>query len=178
MLQHAMTWVHGELFEMRLIIGAGVLLALAALALHYFGTGAYARGMAWPITALAAFVLVLGVSLYASNLRRLSAWPERIAHDEAALLARSFGFAKTERARADEFIAWYPRTRLIAAGLGVLALGLLLYAEPGGLGGPTPRPRLFGWGFALLLAVVFVFAVDHFSEERARVYRAGLEDPG
>lgn len=162
-----MTWVAGELYEMRwLLLGAAVVSGFA-LALQLLATSPAARGLVWPITTLAVVLGIMGAAFLASNLRRQRSWPAEIEANPAA-------FTITEAARADEFIAWYPRTRLIVAGLGLVAFGLMLYAE-GQFGGSGKRPGLFGWGFALLLFCGLVFLVDHFSEERAVGYRAGIE---
>ena len=122
--------------------------------------------MAWPLILFGIAVLAMGASFTYNNLQRQRAWPQAYEADAA-------GFAEAERERVAEFVAWYPRTRLIGVGIALVSLLVLLYAEASGFDA-TARPSLWGWGFVGFLLVGFLFVVDHFSEERARVYAAAL----
>ena len=166
MIDHSLTWLEGELHEMRWLLAGGTLLLVLGLAAKLLATTPYARAVALPLLVLGGIVLAMGAGFTASTLQRQRAWPAAHAADPA-------GFAAAERARVAEFTAWYPRTRLIVAGLAVLAMVLMIYAESSGAD-EVARPRLWSWALALFLFCGFVFVVDHFSEERAAAYAEKL----
>ena len=166
MIDHSLTWLQGELHEMRWLLLGSTLLFGFGLAAKLLGTTPYARGVAWPLMAFGLAVVVMGAGFTYNNLQRQRTWPAAYAADGA-------GFAKAEKERVAEFVAWYPRTRLIGAGIAACALLVLHYAEASGFDA-TARPVLWGWGLVGFLFAGFLFVVDHFSEERARAYAAAL----
>ena len=166
MIDHSLTWLQGELHEMRWLLVGGTLLLGFGLAAKLMGTTPYARGVAWPLIVFGVAVLAMGASFTYNNLQRQRAWPVAYETDAA-------GFTESERIRVAEFVAWYPRTRYIGAGIAIVSLLVVLYAEASGFDA-TARPLLWGWGLVGFLFVGFLFIIDHFSEERARVYAAAL----
>jgi membrane glycosyltransferase len=153
-VQHAINWCKGEIFEARLILLFGLLTMVCAFLFWRLGTTPNAKAMLFPFLVLGLMFSIMGGGMLNSN-------PKRTRDFQAAWEENPRAFAESEKERADEFISWYPITRYIAAGIGILGVVLFLLWD-------TPMGRAIG--MALILATLATFVVDHFSEERADTY--------
>ena len=179
MLSHSLAWVEGELVEMRIVLAAGLAISLLAGLFHWFGQMPVSRAMVGPLAVLGALLLVMGASFYIGNVRRAEAWPREFA----ALTASTGSQEAADRAwvaaevlRVERFSAYYPQTRMAMGILVLVGLALLLSASftAPDAAVEMPRPRLWAWGFAIVLTAMAVLLVDQFSEARARRYQAEL----
>ncbi|MEX1132985.1 MAG: hypothetical protein WEC15_07160 [Flavobacteriales bacterium] len=157
LIQHTIAWCKGEIFEGRIVLFVGLLVALAAFGFWKFGETPYARAAVLPVAVLAALMMVAGASMSVNNTRRIQAYTEAHTADPHA-------FAQAERERTDDFIAWYPRTRWIFLGVALVGMLLMTY------GSPLWRSI----GMVLIGGALGVYVIDHFSEERALVYHGHI----
>jgi hypothetical protein len=161
LLQHTIAWCKGEIFEGRIILLVGALVALAAFGFWKFGETPYARAAVVPLAVLALLMMATGVTMNVSNARRIHTFTEAHAADPQA-------FVQAEKQRADEFIAWYPRTRWIFFGIAVVGMVLMMY------GSPMSRSI----GMTLIALALSIYVIDHFSEERALIYHGQILNAG
>lgn len=157
-LQHAIAWCKGEIFEGRFIVLFGLLAIVSALLCWKIGTTPNAKALFYPLLAIGILFGGIGGGMLYSNPKRIATFTEQAKENPQVLL-------EAELKRTEEFMSWYPITRYVAAGLGVLGIALFVFWG-------TPIGRAVG--IALILATVAVFIVDHFSEERAEIYRYAL----
>lgn len=153
LIQHTVAWCKGEIFEGRIILITGLLVAVATLGFWKLGTTPFAKAAIVPVGVLALLLVGTGISMNVTNTKRITTFQEAYATDPVA-------FAQAEQVRADEFIAWYPRTRWIF--LGVAVAGMLLMM--------TGSAKWKSIGMVLLALSLCLFVIDHFSEERAMIY--------
>lgn len=154
LLEHTIVWCKGEIFEGRIILLVGVLVAFAAFGFWKFGETPYGRAAVVPVAVLALMMVATGVTMNVSNARRIQVFTEAHEADPQA-------FVQAEKQRTEEFIAWYPRTRWIF--FGVAIVGMLMM-----MSGP-PMSRSIG--MILIALALSIYVIDHFSEERALTYQ-------
>ncbi|MEW4924419.1 hypothetical protein [Algibacter sp. 2305UL17-15] len=147
-------WIKGELFEARLIVAFAFIIIVIALLFYYLGSTPSAKALVFPLLLVGILFLGIGGGMLYSNPKRSTEYAQLFGQNETE-------FIKTEKERVEKFSSWYPITRWIMAGLGVLGIGIFIFWE-------TPIGRAIG--IALILTMLATYVVDHFSEERANMY--------
>ena len=117
LIQHSINWCKGEIFEGKVSLIFGVLIFLIAIGLWKFGTTPYAKALVIPTAIMALLVLGIGYYLISANHKRIDEFQE-------LYLKNRNEFIQKEKQRTDEFIAWYPKTRIIM--MGVMVIGMVL----------------------------------------------------
>ena len=153
-IDYTQQWIKGELFEAKLILAFSIMVIVIALLFYYQGTTPSAKALLFPLLIVGAMFLSIGGGMLYSNPKRAIEFPQKALEDEAA-------FIQSEKERVEEFMKWYPKTRWIMAGLGIIGIGIFIFWE-------TPIGKAIG--IALILIMLATFVVDHFSEERAGIY--------
>ncbi|MBT8256272.1 MAG: hypothetical protein KJO23_07010 [Bacteroidia bacterium] len=154
-IQHTIEWCRGEIFEGKLSILFGIVILLASLGYWKFGSTDAAKAMFVPLLMVALLSIAIGAYLIQANSKRITHYTEQFEQTPAE-------FILSEQERTAAFIKWYPYTQYILFGLGILAMLCLILSN---------KPLLRAIGIALLLLVLYMFTLDHFSEERAYKYR-------
>lgn len=158
-LDHAINWCKGEIFEARLILLFGIIVLASAFLFSIIGKTPSARAMLYPLLVVGIMFSIIGGGMLYSN-------PKRIVEFEKAYAENPEAFVASEKARTDEFISWYPKTRYIMTGLGLLGILLFIFWA-------APIGRAIG--ISLIILMLGTFVVDYFSEERAATYQNAIE---
>lgn len=158
-VEHSIAWCRGEIFEGRMIAVFGVLVSLAALAFWRFGTTPFGKALFIPWLIFGLACIAGGFYMQNSNQQRIKTYTESFKEDPDA-------FVQSEKARAENFIRWYPITMYTTAAL--MIGGLACYLFWGGAWGRSI-------GLTILLIGLAVLVIDHFSEERAHTYYGHIE---
>lgn len=158
-LEHALNWVKGEVFEASMLALWGTLLVVLALFFWKFGFSATTRALIAPVLAVGLFWGVAGGAALYVNSQRPAAYTAAYEQDARAFVA-------SEDQRVERFIWVYPY--LLAAWAVLILLGLAAFMLWGGNTG-----RAVGLG--LILFGVSGLLVDHTSEHNAHAYRAELD---
>ncbi len=154
LINYSIVWIKGEIFEGRLILIFGLSTTILAILFYKVGTTANAKAMFFPLLVVGIMFLSVSVTMFISSSKRISNFPVMYKENPKA-------FVKAEKERTENFIGWYPKIRYVAAILGVIGmLCFVLWA--------TPIGRAIGIG--LILVMLAIFVIDHFSEERAHIY--------
>ncbi|HAA16475.1 MAG TPA: hypothetical protein DCE41_34120 [Cytophagales bacterium] len=154
LLPHTLNWCKGEMMEARYILGVGVTLVIISLCFHLIGTTPASKAMLWPLLVTGILFVGGASGMLYKNKQRLAEYPNVYEADPAA-------FVQAKKARADNFIGWYPRTRFIMIGVALLGMALPFFSQNHGVR---------SIGLILMLIALAAFVIDHFSEERANVY--------
>jgi membrane glycosyltransferase len=157
---HTLNWCKGEILEGRIILLFAVVLAIVATSYAIWGSTPYAKAAFWPLIINSAFALAMGSYLILTNQRRIITFAEEFKHDPIEFVA-------VEKERTESFIVWYPKTKKIVFGL--MIAGMLCMILSG-------KPWVRSIGIGLMLFSLFVFIVDHFSEERALDYHQNIQE--
>lgn len=152
--EHTNEWITGELFEAKVIMAFAVILIISSILFRAYGTTQNSYAMLFPLLVVGLFFMSIGTSMIFSNFNRIQNYPVEFESNRQA-------FVRSEKDRVKAFVAWYPKTRMIFAALGVVGILLFVFLH-------TPVGRALGIG--LIIATVGTFVVDHFSEERANKY--------
>ena len=152
----------GEKSEAALILGAGLLCLLAAIALWFWVREPFARGLAAALLLVAALGLGVGGSVY---LRTDAQVLELVALQQADP-AR---FVVEEGPRIRQVVRSFGQYRIGYAVAVLLALAFVFI-----LG----RPVHHGIAVGLLLLAALGFTIDFYAERRAVDYVQGLEAQG
>ncbi len=153
-IDHAIAWCKGEIFEARLILLFGILVIISAILFYKVGTTPGAKAMLVPLFVVGIMFSAIGSGMLYSN-------PKRILEFESAYSGNPQAFVKSEKERTDNFISWYPKTRYIITGVGIMGILIFLFWA-------APIGRAIG--ISLIIIMLATFVVDHFSEERAEIY--------
>lgn len=153
-IQHTVSWIKGELFEGKLVFAFGVLTCISAFLFWKIGTTPNAKAMLFPLLAVGVMFMGIGGGMLYSNPKRLMEFPKAYEENPVA-------FVQSEKERVETFTKWYPITRYVMTGLALVGLLSFLFWD---------KPIGRAIGIALLLMVIASFVVDHFSEERAKIY--------
>lgn len=166
LIRHSIDWVRGEIFEMTLIAVAGALLAGLGVVFWKVGATPLAKAMLVPLVVIGLLFAAIGVSGYASNLRRIPAFEQAYRQDAPA-------FAQAEKVRVEGFQYMYKITNVLAPICFALAVALYWL---------TLNAHARAAGIALVLFGLFGLVIDGFSKERADIYYArvlaALPTPG
>lgn len=159
-IDHAIAWCKGEIFEAKLILLFGIIVLVSAFLFFKVGTTPSAKAMLYPLLVVGVMFSAIGGGMLYSN-------PKRIMEFKKAYVENPKAFVESEKNRTDEFISWYPKTRYIMTGIGVLGVLLFLFWS-------VPIGRAIG--ISLIIIMLATFVVDHFSEERAEIYHQKIEE--
>lgn len=158
LLEYSIEWCKGEIFEAKLILTFGIGVMVAGLLFYTLGGTRSAKAMLLPLLVVGLIFSAIGGGMLYSNPKRIIEFEQAFQEDPAA-------FAQAENLRTDEFISWYPKTRIIMAVLGIIGILTFMFWS-------APLGRAIG--FSLILIALGTFVVDHFSEERAGKYKAHI----
>ena len=153
-IDHTLQWCKGEIFEGKLSLLFGVCVLIISLAYFKWGSTPGARAMFIPLLIVALFVIGAGLYLVNTNQKRIPRY-------EIQYIENPQQFIKNEKKRTAEFIKWYPITQKIFFVVMILGMLCLLLSN---------APNIRAIGIALMLLSIYVFVLDHFSEERAAFY--------
>ena len=159
-IEHTIAWCKGEIFEAKLILLFGIIVLVSAFLFVKLGTTPSAKAMLYPLLVVGIMFSAIGGGMLYSN-------PKRIVEFKQAYENNPKAFVESEKERADEFISWYPKTRWIMTGIGILGVLLFLFWA-------VPIGRAIG--ISLIIIMLATFVVDHFSEERAEIYYQKIEE--
>ena len=159
LIHHTIAWCKGEIIEGTVALICGLIVLCAALLLWKFSSTPFTKMMPIPLLLVSLFCIGLGATLIVSNNQRISDYKQAYQEDVR-------NFVLSEKERTDKFIAWYPYTMYMVAGMFFAAM--ICYITWG-----SPLGRAIGLCLAML-GVTFML-VDSFSEERALIYRAKIE---
>ena len=153
-IDHTVNWCKGEIFEGKMVVLAGAILLITGFSFWKFGTTPNAKAIWIPLVISAILFMVGAGVMIMNNQKRIPEYQKTFSENPEAFIA-------SEKARAENFISWYPTTMYsIAGGLLVGIACYLFWAGP--------------WGRAVGITVVIlclaVMVIDHFSEERAHTY--------
>jgi len=153
-IQHSINWCRGEIFEGKMSLLFGVIILVLSIAYWKFGSTPYAKSMFVPLLVVAVLTITAGIYLISTNQARIPVYTEAFTSDPAQ-------FIQDEKERTEEFIKWYPYTRYIFLGVMLVgALGMIL----------SNGALIRAIGISLMLLSLYIFVLDHFSEERAETY--------
>ena len=153
-IDHTLQWCKGEIFEGKLSLLFGVCVLIISLAYFKWGSTPGARAMFIPLLIFALFVIGAGLYLVNTNQKRIPRY-------EIQYIENPQQFIKNEKKRTAEFIKWYPITQKIFFVVMILGMLCLLLSN---------APNIRAIGIALMLLSIYVFVLDHFSEESATFY--------
>jgi hypothetical protein len=148
-----LTYFHAEKQEalLFLLVGAG---ALVASGLLLRGDGPW-RSMAWPLTAVAAIQVVVGLTVFLRTDAQVAGLAARLAGDPAAYRAEEM--ARMARVMWSFRLYEAIEIVLVAAGIALTAI------YPG-------RQSLYAIGVGLLIQASFMLVLDLFAAQRGRIY--------
>jgi len=154
LINHTINWCKGEIFEGKMSLLFGIVVLIVSLAYWKFGSTPYAKAMFLPLLVVAAFTLFTGYYLVSANNKRIQEYTQQFNENPTK-------FVEDEKVRTDAFIKWYPYTRYIISVIAIIGMALAQF---------TLSPIWRSIGLSLILLVLYVFFLDHFSEERALEY--------
>jgi hypothetical protein len=148
-----LTYFHAEKQEALLFLLVGVA-ALLASGLLLRGDGPW-RSMAWPLTAVAAIQVVVGLTVFLRTDAQLAGLVANLASDPAACRAEEL--ARMSRVMWSFQVYGLIELLLIAAGVALAAL------QPG-------RQSLYAIGVGLVIQASLMLVLDLFAAQRGRAY--------
>lgn len=157
-IHHSLNWCKGEIFEGKLSLLFSLIILLVGLSYLKWGTTVYGKAMIWPLIAVAALAMGVGIYLVSTNSKRIVEYQTQFAKNPTE-------FVQSEKSRTENFISWYPKTQKIL--FAIMLVGML--------GMVFSRDALIrAVGIGLMLLALYGFVFDHFSEERAAIYHKGI----
>ena len=153
-------YFNAERAESLLFMAVGVAAVSLAWWLMHGRPGAFSKGIAYPLIAVAAIQLTVGIGIFLrspADIERVSAMLVDAPHIASAEIPR---MAKVMR----NFVLYrYLETTLLVAGV-----GLLLFARA--------WPWWHGVGLGLATQAGLMLVLDLFAEARGEIYLTGLRD--
>lgn len=154
------TYFAGERREGFAILGFAVALVVFAGSLQAAGRDGFSRGFGIVALLLAILASSMGVSLMRRDARHQAMLVTGLRGGEASAVVTA------EAGRVTEVIRKYPYYRVVALGLGALALAAAALSRRGWVNGAAA---------GVLVVVVAQFVIDHYSEARAVRYEGELK---
>jgi len=152
-IEHTIAWCKGEVFEGRIILFTGILIIVSAFLFYKMGTTPYAKAIVLPLLVLGVFYSATGLAMNFSNEKRIEQFSKEYEVNKKE-------FIKEEKQRVENFSNWYIYTRISMSI--IIAAGIVMYF----IGGTT----LTSIALVLMILGFSGFALDHFSQERAKTY--------
>jgi hypothetical protein len=153
-ISHTLNWCKGEVFEGKMSLLFGVCILLISMAYFKWASTPGARAMFIPLLTIALLAIGAGIYLVNTNQKRMPRYEIQFKENPQQ-------FIKSEKKRTAAFIKWYPITQKIFFAIMILGMLCMLLSN---------APNIRAIGIALMLLSVYVFVLDHFSEERATFY--------
>lgn len=153
-IEHTMAWCKGEIAEGKIIFVFGVIVLIGTYIFSKFRDTINMNEFFWALSIVGFVYLIIGVTLYSNNHKRI------IEYSAEYQKTNERTFALKEKDRVEEFIAWYPVTRIFLFTL--ILIGIFMYFSS------TDTINLIG-----MILVFFAFSgfvIDYFSEARAKTY--------
>lgn len=158
-IDHAITWCKGEIFEGRIILFAGIIVIILAFLFFKLGTTPNAKAMLYPLLVVGILFVAVGISMPYSN-------SKRIVEFQKAYTENPEGFVQSEKERVEGFRYMYTVTLIIALVSFAFALLVFWFSNSSMLKAVAIAMALFG---------ISGLVIDHFSEERASIYYQKIE---
>lgn len=159
MLDTLQVYFAGEKAESLVFIAAGVVGLLGGVVFLF--RGAFLKGMAGPLMAVALIHLVVGGTVYSRTDAQVATLTQQLQQDPV-------GYRTAELQRMQAVNANFDLYRRIEIGL--IALGVLGFAA----GWARRRRMLAGAGAGLAWQAAFTLFLDFFAEARADTYTAAI----
>ena len=159
-IQHSTNWCKGEIFEALWILFFGILIIFSAFLFYKIGTTPGAKAMLYPLLLIGIVVGSIGSGMIYNNSKRIVEFQKAYEKNPQA-------FILSEKERTENFISWYPKTRWIFAIPGIMGILVFMFWA-------IPIGRAIG--ISLIFMMLTTFVIDHFSEERALIYREKIEE--
>lgn len=157
-LQHAIAWARGEVFEATLTATGGAIAIVLGLLAWRLGSTPAARSLVLPLLVLGGVMLASGLSAITSNQQRIVAMTSAFDHDPIAFIA-------AEKARVEGFHSLYT---------GTLVMASVAFASAAAIFWITLSPTWRGIAIGLVLLGLSGLVIDFFSKERADTYYEAL----
>ena len=154
-IEHTIEWCKGEIIEGKVILTFAVIIGIVGIAYIVWGSSPYAKAAPWALLSLSVFALSTGIYLITANQKRISAFKTIYEQNPEE-------FVLSEKERTATFIKWYPITQKIIFGLMVAGMLCMILSH---------KTVIRTIGIGLMIFSLFIFIVDHFSEERALKYQ-------
>jgi hypothetical protein len=154
MLENALHWYKGEVFEAKFILLFGVITIALSLVFRYGGTTPYARALFIPMLVVGLlFAISAGWGIY-SNEKKAAAVEQRSQADTDE-------FIVSEKKRVEDFQWLYTFSLITSAVSFAVALIFLVF---------TKNIYLHATAIALVWFGIAFMVIDYFSKERATIY--------
>lgn len=159
-IDHAIAWCKGEIFEGWLILLSGVVVFILAFLFFKIGSSPNAKAMLFPLLIVGTLFIAMGATMAYSN-------PKRITELKRAYAENPEAFAQSEKERVEGFQYMYTITLVIASVSFVFALLVFWFSN---------SPTLKAVAVAVAIFGISGLVIDHFSEERAAIYYQKIEE--
>jgi hypothetical protein len=153
-IEHAIHWYKGEIFEATIIGMFGLVFLVLSISLWKYGKTPNAQALIIPLALVGLLLVVAGVFTTLSNTKTLKAISTPKIVDQQS-------FVESEKQRVEDFQSLYTYTKI---GAGVcFALAVVFFFA-------TENRHWQAVAIALILIGVSGLTIDYFSKERANVY--------
>ena len=159
-IDHAIAWCKGEIFEGRIILLSGLIVVVLAFLFYKLGTTPNAKAMLYPLLVLGIIFIGMGATMNYSN-------PNRITEFQEAYTENPEAFVQSEKERVEGFQYMYTFTLIIATVSFVFAALVFWFSH---------SPTLKAVAIAVTIFGISGLVIDHFSEERAAIYYQKIEE--
>jgi len=153
-IDDTVNWCKGEIFEGKMSLLFGMVMLILSFVYFKWGSTPGARAMFLPLLVIAILTISAGIYLVNTNQKRIPRYESQFKENPQQ-------FLESEKMRTEDFIRWYPITQKIFFGIMIVGMLCLILSH---------SSIIRAIGIALMLLVLYVFVLDHFSEERAIFY--------
>lgn len=160
LIDHAIAWCKGEIFEGWLILLSGIIVVILAILFYKIGTTPNAKAMLYPLLVVGIMFVGIGGTMSYSN-------PKRVAEFQEASAENPEAFMQSEKERVEGFQYMYTMTLIIASVCFAFALLVFWFSN---------SPLLKAIAIAATIFGISGLVIDHFSEERAAIYYQKIEE--
>lgn len=155
LIHYTIAWCKGEIAEGRIIALSGIIILICCAIFSALKTRLFITNWVLPFAVIGFLYVVIGSVLYVNNHKRI---------DSYSLQYKNIGqqaFAQNEKKRVEEFMRWYPYTRIFLIVLIFLGVGINLYVNP---------KSIHPISLVLIIFALSGFVIDYYSEKRAKIY--------
>ncbi|MCT4613696.1 MAG: hypothetical protein N4A49_02345 [Marinifilaceae bacterium] len=153
-IDYTINWTKGEIQEALIMGFIGLVITISAFLFWCFGNTANAKAMFWPI-------LIVGIIPFFMSFSGVYTNKKRIIEYQKEYKSNPVFFAKAEKIRVENFDKIFKITYPTA--LIMLITGAVLFVL-------LSSPIWKSISLALIILGLMTFFIDHFAEERARIY--------
>ena len=158
LLKLSIDWAKAELFSAKMVWLFSVIILLSATGFNYWGKTTTAKAFVIPLLVSGAFILAIGVGLYAAN-------KPRIIQFEQEYKADSSSFVKKEIARTAKSQGELKQVFKILPAIIIIAAILLMF---------FPSANWRAITVTIIVTASFLMTVDSNTEARNTAYREQL----